>query len=379
MIDTIKDIYNSKIDKLIISNPKNKSLEYHKIIIHMVKVRNQYLYQFEKYTSRQVFHENLCKDDAIIRTISLMSDYKQLYAYLSDRYINVKISKKDKVFINTKKLEPKKIKPVSHNRQKNYLIPEGEAIAPLCDLGIFTKDGKVINSMYDKYKQINRFIEMIDDVITDDITKLNIIDFGCGKSYLTFILYYYLVYIRKIEAHMVGLDLKKEVIANCNEIAKKYGYDNLKFEVGDINGYKCDFDVDMIISLHACDTATDYALYNAISWNAKMIFSVPCCQHEANQTMDNDSLKLLSKYGLLKERFASILTDEIRANLLEYSSYNVSVLEFIDMTHSPKNILIRAIRNDNMSLDKRNKALEEVEEVLDIFKISSTLYKLLIK
>ena len=379
MIDTIKDIYNSKIDKLIISNPKNKSLEYHKIIIHMVKVRNQYLYQFEKYTARQVFHENLCKDDAIIRTISLMSDYKQLDAYLSDRYINVKISKKDKVFINTKKLEPKKIKPVSHNRQKNYLIPEGEAIAPLCDLGIFTKDGKVINSMYDKYKQINRFIEMIDDVITDDITKLNIIDFGCGKSYLTFILYYYLVYIRKIEAHMVGLDLKKEVIANCNEIAKKYGYDNLKFEVGDINGYKCDFDVDMVISLHACDTATDYALYNAISWNAKMIFSVPCCQHEANQTMDNDSLKLLSKYGLLKERFASILTDEIRANLLEYSSYNVSVLEFIDMTHSPKNILIRAIRNDKMSLDKRNKALEEVEEVLDIFKISSTLYKLLIK
>ena len=379
MIDTIKDIYNSKIDKLIISNPKNKSLEYHKIIIHMVKVRNQYLYQFEKYTARQVFHENLCKDDAIIRTISLMSDYKQLDAYLSDRYINVKISKKDKVFINTKKLEPKKIKPVSHNRQKNYLIPEGEAIAPLCDLGIFTKDGKVINSMYDKYKQINRFIEMIDDVITDDITKLNIIDFGCGKSYLTFILYYYLVYIRKIETHMVGLDLKKEVIADCNEIAKKYGYDNLQFEVGDINGYKCGFDVDMVISLHACDTATDYALYNAISWNAKMIFSVPCCQHEANQTMDNDSLKLLSKYGLLKERFASILTDEIRANLLEYSSYNVSVLEFIDMTHSPKNILIRAIRNDNMSLDKRNKALEEVEEVLDIFKISSTLYKLLIK
>ena len=379
MIDTIKDIYNSKIDKLIISNPKNKSLEYHKIIIHMVKVRNQYLYQFEKYTARQVFHENLCKDDAIIRTISLMSDYKQLDAYLSDRYINVKISKKDKVFINTKKLEPKKIKPVSHNRQKNYLIPEGEAIAPLCDLGIFTKDGKVINSMYDKYKQINRFIEMIDDVITDDITKLNIIDFGCGKSYLTFILYYYLVYIRKIETHMVGLDLKKEVIANCNEIAKKYGYDNLQFEVGDINGYKCGFDVDMVISLHACDTATDYALYNAISWNAKMIFSVPCCQHEANQTMDNDSLKLLSKYGLLKERFASILTDEIRANLLEYSSYNVSVLEFIDMTHSPKNILIRAIRNDKMSLDKRNKALEEVEEVLDIFKISSTLYKLLIK
>ncbi|MGN1054020.1 MAG: class I SAM-dependent methyltransferase [Erysipelotrichaceae bacterium] len=379
MIDTIKDIYNSKIDKLIISNPKNKSLKYHKIIIHMVKVRNQYLIQFEKYTARQVFHENMNKDDAIDKTITLMSDYKQLDAYLSDRYITVKVSKKDKVFINTKRLEPKKIKPVSHNRQKNYLIPEGEAIAPLCDLGIFTKDGKIVNSMYDKYKQINRFIEMIDDVITDDIAHLNIIDFGCGKSYLTFILYYYLVYIRKIEAHMVGLDLKKEVIANCNEIAKKYGYDNLKFEVGDINGYKCDFDVDMVISLHACDTATDYALYNAISWNAKMIFSVPCCQHEANQTMDNDSLKLLSKYGLLKERFASILTDEIRANLLEYSSYNVSVLEFIDMTHSPKNILIRAIRNDKMSLDRRNKALEEVEEVLDIFKISSTLYKLLKK
>lgn len=230
---------------------------------------------------------------------------------------------------------------VTHNRQKQYILQEGIVIPAFVDLGIMNQDGTIIKAKYDKFKQINRFIEMVDDVLQGENRKhLNIIDFGCGKSYLTFILYYYLVEIRKMSVNIVGLDLKKEVIKNCNAIKDRYGYENLSFELGDIHGYQPNFEVDMVISLHACDVATDFALANAIQWKSKYILSVPCCQKEVNRTIKEEYNPILN-YGLLKERYSALVTDTIRSQVLEACGYQVQVLEFVDMMHSPKNILLR--------------------------------------
>jgi SAM-dependent methyltransferase len=245
-------------------------------------------------------------------------------------------------------------------------------------MGVFTRDGQVINAKYDKFKQINRFIEILDDEISKRNAKqLNVIDFGCGKSYLTFVVYYYLTKIRGMEVKMIGLDLKEDVIRKCNASAEKYGYDGLHFELGDINGYTAPFDVDMVITLHACDTATDFALFNAIQWKAKMIFSVPCCQHELNAQMKPENLTILSEYGILQERFAAIATDAIRGNLLTWCGYKTQLLEFIDFEHTPKNILIRAVRREIIPQAVRDKAIGEVEGLMKEFAFDPTLYRLL--
>ena len=289
----------------------------------------------------------------------------------------MKISKKGKVFLGKKRSDNSKVVKKGHNKEKNYILKEGMIIEPLIDLGVFTKEGKVINSKYDKYKQINRFIEIIDDEIKkNDYKDLTILDFGCGKSYLTFVLYYYFVKIKNINVKMIGLDLKEDVIKKCNEIAKRYNYENLHFELGDINGFKYTNKVDMVITLHACDTATDYALYNAVKWNSKMIFSVPCCQHELNSQMKSDSLSILTKYGIVQERVAALMTDSIRANLLECAGYKTQLLEFIDIAHSPKNILIRASKS-NINKDKKEKSLTEVHNLINTFNFKPTLFNLL--
>ena len=298
-------------------------------------------------------------------------------AWSSSETFDLKISKKGKIFLGKKKNDNSKIITKGHNKEKNYILKEGMIIEPLIDLGVFTKEGKVVNSKYDKYKQINRFIEIIDDEIKkNDYKELTILDFGCGKSYLTFVLYYYFAKIKNINVKMIGLDLKEDVIKKCNEIAKRYNYDNLHFELGDINGFKYNNKVDMVITLHACDTATDYALYNAIKWNSKMIFSVPCCQHEFNAQMKAEELSILTKYGIVQERVAALMTDSVRANLLECAGYKTQLLEFIDIAHSPKNILIRASKA-NISKEKKEKSLVEVQNLMNTFSFEPTLYNLL--
>lgn len=369
----------SDVRKIIISNPFSKAEEYKRIVIE----KKESSYQIAKYTQKQVFHENRTKEELVQRCLELIDgSYKQVNGISDTEEHIILISKKGKCSYKVKKIAADTVKLSAgsdgHNRRKNYILQEGMQIEPLVDMGVFTKDGKVVNAMYDKYKQINRFIEIIDDEVSGlKVNQLNVIDFGCGKSYLTFVVYYYLTEVMHLQVNMIGLDLKEDVIAKCNQAAQKYGYTNLKFEVGDVNGFQAPFDVDMVITLHACDTATDYALYNAICWKAKMIFSVPCCQHELNRQMKPKDLTILSRYGIIKERFSALATDAIRGNLLEYCGYKTQLLEFIDFAHTPKNILIRAVRRPIMPKQVKEDRLNEVHAIMDEFGYAPALYELL--
>ena len=373
--EALKEVLASQPYKLVLSS--GKGCEYQKIV---VQLKGDY-FQIEKYTQKQVFHENVKPaelEEALHALLEL--GYRQLNSYSDSEQMEMKISKKGKVLLNRRKQEGASAKaaPASHNTEKNYILKEGSIIPPLVDLGIFTPDGRVVKSMYDKYRQINRFIEIVDDAVSnwEEGKELTIVDFGCGKSYLTFILYYYFVELRHLPVTMIGLDLKADVIEHCNQVAKKYGYDRLRFEMGDINGFRYEGAIDMVITLHACDTATDFALYNAIQWNTKMIFSVPCCQHELNAQIKTDELSVLTKYGIIKERVAALLTDGIRGSLLEACGYKTQLLEFVDLTHSPKNILIRAVKS-NVSAKKKQASLDEVKRSMETFSVEPTLDRLL--
>lgn len=361
--------------KAVISKPARKDAPYRKIDLE----RKGETYLVSQFTEKQVFHKNLSPTEAADFCQKVLgTDFLQMNAWDEDGESMLLLSKKGKVSFKRKGRSGQAPAPQSaHNRKKQYLIPEGTIVPPLVDMGVFTAEGKVVRTMYDKFRQINRFVELIDDTVEAQKPEhLNIIDFGCGKSYLTFILYYYFTEIKKIPVRIIGLDLKADVIEKCNAAAKKYGYDSLSFELGDINGYNCPFPVDMVITLHACDTATDFALYNAIQWNARMIFSVPCCQHELNGQMEPEHLAILSRYGILQERFAALSTDAIRGNLLEACGYKTQLLEFIDLAHTPKNILIRAVQS-NIPASARKKALAEVQALMEEFHFQPTLYNLL--
>lgn len=378
--ELMNDIFPLEIAKLVISNPKTKSQQYNKVVLRPISFKQGVGYQMELFTKTQVFHENCMPEDMMERIINLSLQFKQMDIFTKDETIQVMMKHIDDIRVKRRKEEKVRlVEPAQHNRAKQYLLPEGQIIPPLIDQGIFTKEGKIVASKYDKYKQINRFIEMVDDVIRkENITSLHIVDFGCGKSYLTFVLYYYLVIMKQIETTITGLDLKEDVINDCNAIARKYGYDGLTFQLGDIADYQSDKPVDMVITLHACDTATDLALYHAIQWNSRMIFSVPCCQHELNAKFDTKEFSLLGKYGIIRERISSLMTDAIRGQLLEVCGYDVSLLEFIDIMHSPKNILIRAIKRTNRPENKKE-LLAQLAKVEEEFNASLTLHELLRK
>lgn len=373
----LNTIFEMEPYKLILSNFKDKDGQFKKIVL--TKKNNQF--QVEKFTDKQAFHESLQQSDLQKTVLEFLNGgFRQLNVLSETTVFELKISKKGKVFLGKSKNQvTSKTMDNGHNRKKNYLLPEGTVIEPLVDMGIFTKEGKVVQSMYDKFKQINRFIEQVDDAIrVSNLSEMTVIDFGCGKSYLTFILYYYLTEIRGIKARMIGLDLKADVIEKCNLAAEKYGYEGLRFQMGDINGFEWSHPVDMVITLHACDTATDHALFNAIQWDAKMIFSVPCCQHELNGQIASDELSILTRYGIIKERAAALMTDAIRGNLLEYMGYKTQLLEFVDLSHTPKNILIRAVKS-KIDEKTRNMRLKETLKLCEAFNLEPTLLKLLTK
>lgn len=372
--EMIDDIFeNNCVNKIIVSNPYKSNSKYNKIVLEN-KINH---YMENSYTQKQSFTKNIDCDKIVDEIYTFIDDFKQYNLFANEVEFMIKVSKSGKLFLTKNKIKNKININSSNNRIKNYILKENEVISPLVDMGVFSAEGKIINSMYDKYKQINKFIELIDDYIKDKkLSKINFIDFGCGKSYLTFVVYYYFHFIKKIDVNMIGLDLKEDVIKKCNDIANKYGYDNLKFELGNIKDYKPQMDVDMIITLHACDTATDFALYNAIKWNTKMIFSVPCCQHEVNKQIKTSEFPILTRYGLIKERLSSDFTDIIRCNLLKAMSYNVEMIEFIGFEHTPKNILIRA-NLTKIPIAIRKQYLEEVVKLKESFNFEQTLFTLL--
>ena len=363
--------------KIVLSNVADKEQRIQKVQIE----KKEKHFQIAQYSDKQVFHKNVDEEELISFCIEELGvNFLQLNAWMLRGEASLKLTKKRKLLFDIKKADNSALADEvrDNNRKKNYILEEGRVIEPLIDMGIFTKEGRIVSSMYDKFKQINRFIEIIDDELKKKIiTHLNIIDFGCGKSYLTFIVYYYLTEIKKIKVNMIGLDLKEDVIKKCNNAAKKYGYENLSFELGDINGYSAPFKVDMVITLHACDMATDFALYNAVNWGANYIFSVPCCQHELNSQIKSETFSLMTRYGIIKERFSALVTDAIRGNLLEYMGYNVNLLEFVDLSHTPKNILIRAVKNPNKSENVKLRAMDEVKRMMEEFGLSQALYRMI--
>ncbi|HWS29255.1 MAG TPA: SAM-dependent methyltransferase [Clostridia bacterium] len=337
-------------------------------------------FQAERRVGAQAFHENLTEAEAFeLIQKHLGAEFRQCNAWDGEFEHMVRISKSGKAFYTKNRVERMPKKEEAHDREKEYLLKEGGPTGPLVEMGVFTPDGRVVKSMYDKYKQINRFLEIVDDALSsyDPKKPLTAVDFGCGKSYLTFVLYHYFKELRGFEnLDMTGLDLKKDVIGRCNLAAEKFGYESLHFELGDIRGYKPDKPIDMVVSLHACDTATDYAINGAVDWGANYIFSVPCCQHELNAQMNTANLPILTRYGIIKERAAALFTDAIRANLLTACGYKTQVLEFVDLSHTPKNLLLRAVKT-NLPKETRREALHEAEALMKEFHLNPALYVLL--
>lgn len=366
---------SDRLCQITVSGPREKDGIF-KIKIRPLLLKGELVFQKTAYKGTQVFHENLSGEELLEELLhEMQGNFRQLAAESLDGSLTVLVSKKGKVTAKYKENQKNAVKmrpELYHNRVKQYILKEGRPVPFLVDLGIQTREGAIVRAKYDKFKQINRYLEFVEDVLP--VLKregaIHIIDFGCGKSYLTFALYYYLHELQKLDVMITGLDLKTDVIHNCNRLAQSYGYDRLQFVQGDIKNFTGADQVDMVVTLHACDTATDYAIEKAVGWGAKVIFTVPCCQHEVNGQIQNKLLRPVLKYGLLKERLSAILTDAIRANLLEEAGYDTQVLEFIDMEHTPKNILIRAVRRQEKREDSG------ISELTAALGVETTLQKL---
>ncbi len=405
----IRDLLDKWIDEsleqMILSNSRNSEAG-SKMKIRPVLVKGSVMYQATLYRGTQVLHSNFEKEELIAHAKKQLEElFRQGEIQSAKGTATVLISKKGTVTIKEKRTPAQKLKMAEnperavlgegrqnktgaeavgktwniqeHNRKKNYILEDGVPVDFLVGLGVQTADGRVVKAKYDKFRQINRYLEFIEDVIPK-LPKgrtLRIIDFGCGKSYLTFAMYYYLHVMKQYPVQITGLDLKTDVINHCNQLAEKYGYTDLHFERGDISTYEGANRVDMVVTLHACDTATDFAIEKAVKWGAGVIMVVPCCQHEVNKQISCKELDGVLRYGLIKERMSALITDGVRANILENLGYETQILEFIDIEHTPKNILIRAVKKRGMQ--KKEKKYSSVEEMCEFLNISPTLRKLM--
>ena len=363
------------LSKAVFSQPIDKTAD-QKVILRPVMLRGELRYQLEQFRDNKAFHRNVTGDELLkVVENQLESRYRQALVVTDKETIQYSMKRDGSYKRHATASVPLPGKIQSHNREKEYILKEGEKIPALVDLGVFTQDFKIVRAKYDKYKQINRFIELIDHAFKDyGKDEITILDFGCGKSYLTFILYYYFAVKRGIRATIIGYDIKEDVVKRCGEIANKYGYTGLEFVKADVTkDVLTDRNIDMIVTLHACDVATDFALHYAIQKKADFIFSVPCCQHEVNSSIHKGGdLDILLKHGIIKERISALLTDSIRANVLEDMGYTVDMIEFIDFDHSPKNIMIRAKRNGKPGTKGRKQA----RELADAYGFKQTLLEL---
>lgn len=369
---------NEQMSSMIISGPKPNVVAA-KIKVRPVMIKGTLMFQATEYIGTKVIHNNYGVKEAVDYLEGrIANNYKQCQIINGASSTTILVSKKGKVTINTKKSGANDFVGqaavlLDHNKTKKYLLPEGTMVPFLRDLGVMTDEGKVVKARYDKFRQINRFLEFVEDILPElpRNREITILDFGCGKSYLTFAVYYYLKIVNNYDVRIIGLDLKEDVIDKCNRLAQSYSYDKLTFLKGDIADYEGVSKVDMVITLHACDTATDFALYKAVNWGASVILSVPCCQHEINKQIANEMLEPVIGYGILKERMSALITDGIRARLLEEQGYRTDILEFIDMEHTPKNLLIRAVKTG------RAVEHEDVHKLMESLNVSQTLDNLL--
>ena len=363
-------IADNKISKITFSNIRNKELELDKVIAKLVSIKNNINIQFEYRFKRIIKHTNIITSDTETVKNELMKLFKlakDINIVTINENINIKISKKFKINVNRKKVNTRNIS-FDHNNKKEYFLSEKEKYPFLIELGIQSKEGHIIKNKFNKFKQINKYLEFIKQAITQLNTKkqITILDFGSGKSYLTFSAYYYLNEILKLDVKIIGIDLKKEVIEHCNKISKKLDFSKLSFIYGDVINYENNNEIDMVISLHACNTATDIAILKALGWNTKVFFAVPCCQKEVNSQLNNDFLPFMLKHGIIKEKFSTLLTDSIRSEVLEAFGYKSDIVEFISEENTPKNQLIRAYRVNNTIDTKKIEKLEKFTSSLNI-------------
>lgn len=377
-------VLNIDFIRAVISGPRGKE-GIIKVKVRPLEKKGRLFFQFESFTGKQAFHKNLEKEEAVKEFLGYAEQFRQMQIETVGEEYTLLVSKKGKTTVKKKTRRTKaQAAQLTHDRKKRHILEEGVYVPFLGDLGVMTQDGKIVRSRTDKFRQINRFLEFIEDILPrlDKGRELTILDFGCGKSYLTFAMYHYLHELKQYDVRIIGLDLKEEVIAHCGKLAERYGYEKLIFLVGDIADYEGVDQVDMVVTLHACDTATDYALAKAVGWNARVILSVPCCQHELNtqfsgrETPAEGMLAPVMDYGLLRERFAALVTDGLRAKYLESAGYETQVLEFIDMEHTPKNILLRAVKRDGEKNAGAEKAAEDIVRCEQFLQTDLTLGRL---